>query len=119
MLEELREEKKKWERLVDTYLISIDLAKSRLELNKGMALSLRAQIQMAVDEILKKFGAIFERMKEWKTWMRISAIKTLEESILENHFNQVRSRYEEELKAEELEKLVRLGKILVERESYD
>ncbi|MCD6446101.1 hypothetical protein J7L49_04890 [Candidatus Bathyarchaeota archaeon] len=117
-MEELRKEKKNLQRLIDTYLISIDLAKSRLELNKGMALALRAQVQMAVDEILRKFGAIFEKTKELMMWTRISALKTLESSVLESHFNQVKSRYEEELKMEELEKLARLGKILTERERY-
>ena len=112
MRQNLLNQKRSLENQVDLFLLLIDLEKAKLKLNKELALTLRSQIDITISEISKKYQILFDRVKELETWSRISALKTLENAILENKLAEIKAKYEEEMDISKLEELSKLGKML-------
>jgi len=107
-------QKRKLERAIDAYIVMNDLLENKIILYRELALALRLRIKILVQEIIRRFLILQNKIDELKTWSRVHALKTLENSILEGKIADIKARYEEEMGTSRLEELIRLSKTLTE-----
>ena len=109
----LLEEKRKLERAIDGYLTLSDLLEAKILLYRELALAIRLRIKIVTKEIVRRFLILQNKIEELKTWSRVASLKTLENTVLESKLINMKAKYEEEMSVENLEKLVKLAKLMV------